>query len=59
MLHPRRAQMLAKNVGNNARNLAMHASKKWALTLIFVNERRKKKIIFDDGMDWKSCNLDA
>ena len=42
--------MLAKNVGNNVHNLATACSKcEW----IEENERRTK-IIFDDGMEWKS-----
>ena len=45
----RRAQILAKNESYLARNLAMDASSKRALTLIFVNERRRSKIISNNG----------
>ena len=44
LLYITRAAILAKNESYRVRNLAMHASKKWALTLI---------------LDWKSRNPDA
>ena len=49
-----RALILAKNESYHARNLAMHASKKWALTLIFVNGTPLIKNNIDNGMEWKS-----
>ena len=52
----RRTQILAKNESYHARNLAMHASKKWALTLIFVNGTLSIENNIDNGIEWKSRN---